>query len=85
VLGGVEQDTAERNMFATTVDNRTAITLNSEMVKYIKPGSIVAVDCWKGYKPVDFEHSGWDYQSVNHEEHGVDPVTGVTTNSIRGN
>jgi hypothetical protein len=72
-------------MFATIVDKRDAVTLNSEMVKYIRPGSIVAVDCWKGYKPWDFIRSGWEYQSVNHEEHWVDPVTGVTTNSIEGN
>ena len=85
VLGGVEINTEARNMFATIVDDRTARTLNSHMVKYIAPGSTVSVDCWKGYRPVDFAQCGWEYQSVNHEECWVDPKTGVTTNSIEGN
>jgi len=85
VLGGVEINTEGRNMFATIVDDRSAVTLNSHMVKYIARGSIVSVDCWKGYKPKDFEDCGWEYQSVNHEECWVDPVTGTTTNAIEGN
>jgi len=59
ILGGVEINTEARSMFATIVDDRSALTLNSHMVKYIAPGSTVSVDCWKGYRLVDFVRWGW--------------------------
>ena len=48
VFGGVER-TPERKMFVSVVEDRTAETLEAVIKQYIKPGSIVYSDLWKGY------------------------------------
>ena len=83
VLGGVER-TPERRCFAVIVENRTAVTLTTLIAKYLKEGSIVHTDCWKGYRPSDFKRLRMTHRTVNHSKHFVDPDTGVHTNTIEG-
>ena len=80
VLGGVEVESGL--LFLTTVPNREAATLFDAMKKYIRKGSIITVDCWRGYRPIDFAKMDWTYQSVNHNEYWKDPETGFCSNAI---
>lgn len=82
VLGGVEVLTGK--LFLTAVPNRNAKTLFTYLKKYIKPGSVITVDSWRGYRPVDFAEAGWTYQVVNHSKYWKDPDTGFQTNQIEG-
>jgi hypothetical protein len=52
------------------------------MKKYIRKGTIITVDKWRGYRPVDFKTMDWTHQCVNHNEHWKDPETGFCTNLI---
>ena len=49
VLGGVER-TDERRCFLVIVDTRDAETLETAIRQFVRTGSIVITDCWKGYK-----------------------------------
>jgi len=83
VVGGRER-TEERRMFAVIVDDRSAATLLDVITKYVRPGSIIYTDCWKGYQTDGLLDAGMLHGTVNHSEHFKDPVTGVCTNSIEG-
>lgn len=83
VVGGVER-TAERKCFAFAVENRSAPALLAVMQRFIRPGSIIYTDCWKGYTDVIFEEMGMFHDTVNHTYNWVDPITGVHTNTIEG-
>ena len=48
VVGGVER-TPERKVFLTTVEDRKKDTLHLILGNYIKEGSEIRTDCWKGY------------------------------------
>ena len=80
ILGGVE--VVSGKLFLTTVPNREAKTLLEAMKKYIRQGSVITVDCWRGYRPIDFSTMNWTYQCVNHNEYWKDPETGFCTNVI---
>ena len=83
VVGGRER-TEDRRMFAIRVDDRSAETLLDIIVRYVRPGSIVYTDCWKGYKTDGLLEAGMLHSTVNHSLHFKDPITGVCTNSIEG-
>ena len=48
VLGMVER-TAARRVVYLPVPDRSAATLTNIIRKYVKPGSIIYTDCWRGY------------------------------------
>jgi len=48
VLGGVER-TEERRMFAIAVEDRRKDTLTKFIKRYVKSGSHIITDCWRGY------------------------------------
>jgi hypothetical protein len=85
LIGGVE--VVSGNMFLTPVKSRDAPTLFKTLKKYVRPGTIITVDCWRGYRKVDFasvKPLPWVHQTVNHDKHWVDPSTLFTTNVIEG-
>lgn len=81
VFGGVEV-TEERKMFAVPVFRRDALTLNEIILKYVRFGSIVITDGWKGYnefkKNLNFEHH-WVNHSLTFKNEN-----GFHTNNIEG-
>jgi len=83
VVGGVER-TPERRMFAISVEDRSAPTLLRLIERYVRPGSIIYTDCWKGYRTDGLIDLEMLHGTVNHTLHFVDPETGVHTNGIEG-
>lgn len=81
IVGGIER-TAERKMFATSVQDRTQETLLDVISRHVAPGSIIHTDLWRGYSGLDT--IGMTHRTVNHSRHFVDPETGVHTNTIEG-
>jgi transposase-like protein len=82
VIGGVER-MEEGKVFLARVEDRSAATLEDVIRRYVRPGSIIHTDMWRGYSQLGsdgiFSHS-----VVNHSENFKDPVTGVHTNTIEG-
>ncbi|KAG0973249.1 hypothetical protein G6F29_012958 [Rhizopus arrhizus] len=84
VVGGVER-TPERKVFLLTVPNRNQNTLKLIIDTFVKDGSHVMVDCWKGYKGIDSDPSrNLTVETVNHSKTFRDPKTGACTNTIEG-
>ncbi|KAG0975893.1 hypothetical protein G6F28_012806 [Rhizopus arrhizus] len=84
VVGGVER-TPERKVFLLTVPNRNQNTLKLIIDTFVKDGSHVMVDCWKGYKGIDSDPSrNLIVETVNHSKTFRDPKTGACTNTIEG-
>eukprot|EP01035_Chromulina_nebulosa_P026941 gene26941-35343_t len=83
VVGGVER-TPERRIFLVQVENRSEQTLLDTIYKYVKPGSTVYTDCWKGYTSNGLLDMGMTHGTVNHSLNFVDPSSGVHTNTIEG-
>ncbi|KAG0972494.1 hypothetical protein G6F29_013453 [Rhizopus arrhizus] len=82
VVGGVER-TPERKVFLLTVPNRNQNTLKLIIDTFVKDGSHVMVDCWKGYKGIDSDPSrNLIVETVNHSKTFRDPKTGACTNTI---
>jgi len=81
IVGGVER-TQVRNLFVVRVEDRSADTLEHVIRQFVRSGSIVYTDCWKGYtclKDMDVQHC-----TVNHSKYFRDPETQVHTNTIEG-
>jgi transposase-like protein len=83
VVGGVAR-TPGREIFAVSVPDRKAETLKAVLQKYVRPGSHVMTDLWKGYRPEDLKDLGFTHSTVNHTYNYKDPVDGTCTNSIEG-
>ena len=81
VFGGCERGNSG-NSFFEVVENRTQETLERLIVKYIRKGSIIYSDCWKGYQTSKLEELGYSHGTVNHSNHFKDPHTGIHTNTI---
>lgn len=82
VLGLVEKS-ADRRVIMLPVRNRNAKTLKKKIRKYVKKGSILHSDGWKGY--CGLEQKGYTHKTVNHKQNYVDPISGCHTNTIEGN
>lgn len=82
VVGAVERS-PQRKIVLIPVRHRDGRTHETIVQKYIRPGTIVYTDCWRGYQNIssgDITH-----RTVNHTLFFVDPQTGVHTNTIEGN
>lgn len=82
VFGGV--DPATNIGFLQIVPDRSANTLLALIEQYIAPGTTIHSDEWAAYNGVaaipvipPFTHN-----TVNHQVHFVDPITGATTNHV---
>ena len=79
VFGGIEEDS--RKCFIVPVDNRTEETLLNLIKKWIKPGTLIVSDCWKGY--INLQKHGYEHRTVNHSKEFVNEL-GFHTNKIGG-
>ncbi len=79
VFGGVE--VGSRKSFIVCVEDRTEATLLSHIKEWIRPGTTIHSDCWKGY--FNLALHGYQHQTVNHS---LEYITedGVHTNNIEG-
>jgi len=89
VIAVVER-TSRRLIAAVPVMNRSRVTCTWFIKSFVKPGSIVLSDMWKGYNTGDIaEHTGVPYEDchkkVNHSIEYVNSEDGTCTNTIEGN
>lgn len=83
VVGGVEK-TPERKLFVTTVEDRKKDTLHLILGNYIKAGSEIRTDCWKGYCGLSrLPGKQYRHKTVNHAKE-FKTAAGVHTNTIEG-
>lgn len=82
VFGGINPNT--RIGFLKFVDDRSAATLLPLIERYILPGTLIRSDQWAAYNGITSINVTPPYihQTVNHQLHFVDPITGCTTNHI---
>lgn len=69
-------------MFLVPIEERNIENINDIIKKYVKKGTTVYTDCWKGYN--NLNKIGYKHKTVNHKKHFKDPNTGVHTNTIEG-
>lgn len=62
------------------VENRSAETLIPLIQSWCLPGTIIQSDGWAAYNGI--EEAGFAHEIVVHENHFVDPITGVHTNNV---
>lgn len=63
--------------------DRGADTIEALCLKYVKEGSCLYSDMWKGYRTVQLNQlRNLMHRSVNHSLYFKDPITGVHTNTI---
>lgn len=87
VIGGIERSTLKnkiknenKRLFMCPIPKRNAENIEKIISKYIKKGTTVYTDLWKGYKNIN--KLGYKHGTVNHSEHFKDPITKVHTNNI---
>ena len=80
VFGGCET-TNSNKIFVVPVQDRSKETLQREIKKWIKPGSVIVSDCWKGY--IGLEDIGYTHKTVNHSIEFKNDE-GYYTNTIEG-
>ena len=81
VFGGCERRNSQ-NSFFEVVENRSQEILESLIIKYVRKGSVIYSDSWKGYNTDRLVGLGYTHGTVNHSQHFKDPVSGVHTNTI---
>ena len=84
VIGGVEHGTDGRRMFAVSVENRNAQTIKALMERFVRPGTKLTTDLWKGYRPQYMADLNITHVTVNHSKNFKDPLSGACTNTIEG-
>ena len=82
IVGGIER-TEKRRLFLVRVENRDANSLAEVITTYVRPGSIIHTDCWRGYSFLK-DTDGVTHYTVNHSKHFKDPETGIHSNTIEG-
>ncbi|XP_023215208.1 uncharacterized protein LOC111618018 [Centruroides sculpturatus] len=82
VVGGICRD--DNSCFVCKVNDRSEVSLNWVISKFVNSGSIVYTDEWKGYNHInDLEGVDIKHETVKCAENFVDPVTGVHTQKIK--
>ncbi|KAG0422105.1 hypothetical protein DMUE_6236, partial [Dictyocoela muelleri] len=82
ILGMVERTVARRCVFVS-IEKRNKETLCGVICRYVRKGSILYTDEWRGYYGI--ENHGYTHYTVNHSISFVNAVNGVHTNTIEGN
>lgn len=66
------------------VPQRNAETLEMVIKQFVKPGSIIITDCWRGYSGLQsLKNQNYIHKTINHEVNFVDS-NGLNTNTIEG-
>ena len=79
VFGGREKYDKSK-IFMVPVPNRKAATLEAIIKQWIKPGTIIHSDCWKGYSKL--AKMGYTHITVNHSKEFMNSETAACTNCI---
>lgn len=79
VFGGIEE--GSRKCFVVAVEDRSEKTLIPLIQRWIKPGTTIISDSWKGY--INLNKYGYIHQTVNHSVEFVNE-NGDHTNKIEG-
>ena len=86
VVGAIEKHlrTGElkKRFWAVIVKDRSRATLEPIIREFIRPGSIVHSDFWKGYDFMSLPNSGYTHMKVNHSVEYKNKTTGACTNTI---
>ena len=82
VIGGVARGSGECFLAECPNNKRDANTLCLLILQFVRPGTTIITDKWKGYLPL--KHHGYTHYDVNHSRNFVDPLTGAHTNTIEG-
>jgi hypothetical protein len=89
VIGGIERSSLKnkiknenKKMFLLPIKTRDIDNIDKIIKKYVKKGTTIYTDCWKGYN--NLKNIGYKHMTVNHSKYFKDPVTGVHTNTIEG-
>lgn len=89
VIGGIERSMMKnkiqnenRKLFLCPIEIRNSINIDNIVKKYVKKGTMIYTDLWKGYN--NLKKLGYKHMTVNHSKHFKDPVTNVHTNHIEG-
>jgi transposase-like protein len=82
MIGGIErnENKNEKKLFMLPITQRNVSNIDQIIKRYVKPGTTIYTDCWKGYNNV--KNIGYTHKTVNHSKHFVDPITKVHTQSI---
>lgn len=73
-------DTEKKVGMMRRVQDRSGERLTECIKEWCLPGSIIVTDGWRGYSGV--KEMGFEHEVVVHEDHFVDPETGVHTNAV---
>lgn len=89
VIGGVERSRLKnkiknenKKVFFVPIECRNKANIDQIINKYVKKGTMIYTDCWKGYNNI--KNIGYKHKTVSHKKHFKDPITGVHTNTIEG-
>lgn len=89
VIGGIQRSRLKnkitnenKKIFLEPIEERNIENINKIIKKYIKKGTTIYTDCWKGYN--DLNKIGYKHKTVNHKKTFKDPITGIHTNTIEG-
>jgi transposase-like protein len=89
VIGGIQRSRLKnkvtnenKKVFLEPIEERNIENINQIISKYIKKGTTIYTDCWKGYN--DLNKIGYKHKTVNYKKHFKDPITGIHTNTIEG-
>ncbi|XP_067137839.1 uncharacterized protein [Centruroides vittatus] len=81
VVGGICRE--DKSCFICQVNDRSEITLNWIISKFVNSGSLVLTDEWKGYNNIDdLEGVEIEHRTVNHSENFVNRRTEDHTQNI---
>lgn len=78
VVGGVERGSSKA--FLVVIPNRKRDTLVNVIKRYVRKGSIIITDCWRGYHRLEAE--GYRHKKVNHSKNFVNPDDGSYTQNV---
>lgn len=73
-------DTVLKRGFLQHVNDRSAATLIPIIQRVVAPGATIFSDEWRAYNGL--AGLGFNHQTVNHQHHFTDPVTGASTNHV---